>query len=109
MVSGSAALPAAVMKRWEGITGHTLLERYGMTETGMVLTNPLRGPRVPGTLLYFICFRVVLDFHGSATFSALFCSAFLGSVGLPFPSVEVAIMAEGNILKTGDFPGIHFL
>ena len=48
MVSGSAALPVSVMDRWEEITGHRLLERYGMTETGMVLTNSLHGNRVPG-------------------------------------------------------------
>ena len=28
-------------------TGHTLLERYGMTEIGMALSNPLNGPRIP--------------------------------------------------------------
>ncbi|XP_078345191.1 malonate--CoA ligase ACSF3, mitochondrial-like isoform X2 [Oculina patagonica] len=48
MVSGSAALPEPVMKRWQEITGHTLLERYGMTEIGMALSNPLHGPRLPG-------------------------------------------------------------
>jgi malonyl-CoA/methylmalonyl-CoA synthetase len=50
MVSGSAALPARVFARWEEITGHRLLERYGMTEIGMGLSNPLRGPRRPGTV-----------------------------------------------------------
>ena len=35
MVSGSAALPVSVMKKWEQISGHVLLERYGMTEIGM--------------------------------------------------------------------------
>ena len=48
MVSGSAALPVSVLEKWRDITGHTLLERYGMTETGMILTNPLNGPRIPG-------------------------------------------------------------
>ena len=47
-VSGSAALPVNVLDRWREITGHTLLERYGTTETGMVLTNPLHGERRPG-------------------------------------------------------------
>ena len=51
MVSGSAALPEPVMSRWEQITGHRLLERYGMTEIGMALTNPLKGPRIPGRSL----------------------------------------------------------
>jgi len=43
MVSGSAALPEKSMQRWKEISGHTLLERYGMTELGMILTNPLEG------------------------------------------------------------------
>ncbi len=50
MVSGSAALPVPVLERWREITGHTLLERYGMTEIGMALSNPLRGERRPGTV-----------------------------------------------------------
>ncbi|XP_004944364.1 malonate--CoA ligase ACSF3, mitochondrial isoform X1 [Gallus gallus] len=64
MVSGSAALPVPVLKKWKAITGHTLLERYGMTEIGMALSNPLRGVRVPG------------------------------SVGTPLPGVEVRIATE---------------
>ena len=50
MVSGSAALPVSVFERWREISGHTLLERYGMTEIGMGLSNPLRGERVPGSV-----------------------------------------------------------
>ncbi|XP_023280135.1 acyl-CoA synthetase family member 3, mitochondrial [Seriola lalandi dorsalis] len=50
MVSGSAALPLPTLQRWEDITGHTLLERYGMTEIGMALSNPLKGPRIPGAV-----------------------------------------------------------
>ena len=48
MVSGSAALPVTTLERWREITGHTLLERYGMTEIGMAISNPYRGERVPG-------------------------------------------------------------
>jgi malonyl-CoA/methylmalonyl-CoA synthetase len=48
MVSGSAALPIPMFERWQEITGHTLLERYGMTEIGMALSNPLHGQRLPG-------------------------------------------------------------
>jgi malonyl-CoA/methylmalonyl-CoA synthetase len=48
MMSGSAALPVQTLARWREITGHTLLERYGMTEIGMGLSNPLRGERRPG-------------------------------------------------------------
>jgi malonyl-CoA/methylmalonyl-CoA synthetase len=50
MVSGSSALPVSVLERWREITGHTLLERYGMTEIGMALSNPLHGERIPGTV-----------------------------------------------------------
>lgn len=49
-VSGSAALPVPVLNKWREISGHTLLERYGMTEIGMALTNPYKGQRVPGGL-----------------------------------------------------------
>lgn len=48
MVSGSAALPVAMLERWEQISGHRLLERYGMTEIGMALSNPLHGDRLAG-------------------------------------------------------------
>ena len=64
MVSGSAALPVATLKRWKEITGHTLLERYGMTEIGMGLSNLYRGERIPG------------------------------SVGKPLPGVEVRLVDE---------------
>ena len=48
MVSGSAALPVNILEKWKTICGHTLLERYGMTEIGMALSNPLYGERTPG-------------------------------------------------------------
>uniref|UniRef100_A0A4X2M0D6 Acyl-CoA synthetase family member 3 n=1 Tax=Vombatus ursinus TaxID=29139 RepID=A0A4X2M0D6_VOMUR len=66
MVSGSAALPVPVLERWKKLTGHTLLERYGMTEIGMALSNPLKGIRVPG------------------------------AVGTPLPGVEVCIVSENS-------------
>ena len=50
MVSGSAALPQSLFEEWEQVTGHRLLERYGLTETGMVLSNPLHGERRAGTV-----------------------------------------------------------
>ena len=64
MVSGSAALPVSTLERWKEISEHTLLERYGMTEIGMALSNPLHGERVPG------------------------------SVGRPLPGVEVRLVGE---------------
>jgi malonyl-CoA/methylmalonyl-CoA synthetase len=48
MVSGSAALPLTAFERWREISGHALLERYGMTEIGMALSGPLHGERRPG-------------------------------------------------------------
>ncbi|CAN6925810.1 unnamed protein product [Brassica oleracea] len=50
MMSGSSALPRPVMHQWESITGHRLLERYGMTEFVMAISNPLRGARKAGTV-----------------------------------------------------------
>jgi malonyl-CoA/methylmalonyl-CoA synthetase len=52
MISGSAALPVSVMERWKAISTHLLLERYGMTEIGMALSNPYDGPRVAGHVGY---------------------------------------------------------
>ncbi|MCA9736420.1 MAG: AMP-binding protein, partial [Gemmatimonadetes bacterium] len=66
MVSGSAALPVPVLERWQEMTGHILLERYGMTEIGMGLSNPLHGERRPGTVgmpLPGVAARLV-DEHG---------------------------------------------
>lgn len=52
MISGSAPLPKTVFQRWKDITSHKLLERYGMTEIGMALSNPLKEDeskkRLPG-------------------------------------------------------------
>jgi malonyl-CoA/methylmalonyl-CoA synthetase len=79
MVSGSAALPVGVFERWREISGHALLERYGMTEIGMALSNPLDGERRPGT------------------------------VGQPLPGVEVQLRDEnGRELAEAGGPGeIH--
>ena len=38
----------SVLEKWKEISGHVLLERYGMTEIGMALSNPYRGKRLPG-------------------------------------------------------------
>ena len=64
MVSGSAALPPSTLARWEEITGQRLLERYGMTEIGMALSNPLRAERrarYVGTPLPGVDVRLVDD------------------------------------------------
>ncbi len=49
-VSGSAPLPAALHQRFEEATGQRILERYGMTETVMLVSNPVEGERRPGTV-----------------------------------------------------------
>jgi malonyl-CoA/methylmalonyl-CoA synthetase len=76
MVSGSAALPASVHEQWTALTGQKLLERYGMTEIGMGLSNPYHGERRPG------------------------------AVGRPLPGVEVRLKAEdGGIVTDENVPG----
>ena len=76
MVSGSAALPASVHEQWTRLTGQELLERYGMTEIGMAISNLYRGERRPG------------------------------AVGAPLPGVEVRLKAEnGPIINAEDEPG----
>ncbi len=52
MIAGSAALPVSIMEKWQIISNHTLLERYGMTEIGMALSNPLKGKRYAGHVGY---------------------------------------------------------
>jgi len=49
-VSGSAPLPAQVLEEFRALFGHTILERYGMTETLMNLSNPYTGERRPGSV-----------------------------------------------------------
>jgi malonyl-CoA/methylmalonyl-CoA synthetase len=49
-VSGSAALPPQVLERFRELFGHTILERYGMTETFMNTSNPYAGERRAGTV-----------------------------------------------------------
>lgn len=72
-VSGSAPLPAHVLEEFRAKYGHTILERYGMTETLMNLSNPYAGERRPG------------------------------SVGFPLPGISVRILdAEGRDVHEGE-------
>jgi len=75
MVSGSAALPVQVLEQWKQISGHVLLERYGMTEIGMALSNPLHGQRRAGY------------------------------VGTPLPQVDVRLVDEGGTPVPAGTPG----
>jgi malonyl-CoA/methylmalonyl-CoA synthetase len=66
MVSGSAALPISVLEQWKNISGHILLERYGMTEMAMAISNPLNGERKPGYIgqaLPNVTIRLADDFE----------------------------------------------
>ncbi len=49
-VSGSAPLQPETWRQFKARTGHGILERYGMTEAGMITSNPLDGERRPGTV-----------------------------------------------------------
>lgn len=49
-VSGSAPLLAETHVEFSRVTGHAILERYGMTETGMNSSNPYEGERIPGSV-----------------------------------------------------------
>ncbi|MDQ2917268.1 MAG: malonyl-CoA synthase [Pseudomonadota bacterium] len=63
-VSGSAPLLPETFDAFRERTGQTILERYGMTETGMITSNPLDGVRAPGTVgrpLPGIAVRIVDD------------------------------------------------
>jgi malonyl-CoA/methylmalonyl-CoA synthetase len=72
-ISGSAPLLTETFTEFEQRTGHRILERYGMTETGMNTSNPLQGERRAGT------------------------------VGLPLPDVEVRVVnAQGAVQPAGE-------
>ena len=75
MVCGSAALPVTVMDKWQHISGQILLERYGMTEIGMAISNPYHGERKPG------------------------------HVGKPLPGVNIRLVDEQNKDVAPDQPG----
>ncbi|KAJ2670292.1 hypothetical protein GGH99_006264 [Coemansia sp. RSA 1285] len=77
-ISGSAALPASVFARWRQATGHAMLERYGMSETGMALSNDATDPdaRRPG------------------------------SVGTPLPGVRVRLVDSAGVDVTAADPSV---
>ncbi|KAG4070731.1 hypothetical protein HA402_005590 [Bradysia odoriphaga] len=70
MVSGSAPLPSSVFEKWHRISGHKLLERYGMTEIGMALSNPYIVDKIRDRIP--------------------------GQVGSPLPGVEVKLVSKGK-------------
>jgi len=74
-VSGSAPLAPHVLEAFRTRFGHTILERYGMSETLMIMTNPYDGERRAG------------------------------SVGVPFPGVSVRLVADNGSLVSDDQVG----
>jgi malonyl-CoA/methylmalonyl-CoA synthetase len=79
-ISGSAPLSPATHADWRARTGHTILERYGMTETNMITSNPYDGDRRAGT------------------------------VGMPLPGVKVRITGpDGAVLPTGEAGSIEVM
>ena len=66
-ISGSAPLLAETHRAFTARTGHAILERYGMTETNMITSNPYDGARVPGSVGYAIgdCEVIVADAQGA--------------------------------------------
>ncbi|MEL6479295.1 MAG: malonyl-CoA synthase [Pseudomonadota bacterium] len=77
-ISGSAPLLAETHVQFEARTGHRILERYGMTETGMNTSNPYDGERRAGT------------------------------VGFPLPGIEARVCdAEGRELPQGEIGQIE--
>ena len=54
VIAGSAPLLPETFAEFESRTGHRILERYGMTEAGMITSNPLDGERIPGTVGFFL-------------------------------------------------------
>ncbi len=77
-VSGSAPLLPEIFAAFRERTGHTILERYGMTEAGMITSNPLEGERIGGT------------------------------VGFPLPDVEVRVAGEdGKAAEPGEVGGLE--
>ena len=62
--SGSAPMTEAVHEAFTARTGHHILERYGMSECGMITSNPYEGDRIPGTVGYplpAVRLRVIAD------------------------------------------------
>jgi len=78
-ISGSAPLLAETHRQFEQVTGHRILERYGMTETNMNTSNPYSGDRRAGT------------------------------VGIALPGVEVIVTdpATGDRLPTGEIGNLE--
>jgi malonyl-CoA/methylmalonyl-CoA synthetase len=77
-ISGSAPLLTETFNSFKEKTGHTILERYGMSETVMLVSNPYKGPRIGG------------------------------SVGLPLPQTQVRVVKEdGTLCKVNEIGNVE--
>ncbi|XP_062206947.1 probable CoA ligase CCL8 isoform X2 [Phragmites australis] len=108
MMCGSSALPSPLMKRWEEVTGHRLLERYGMTEFVMALSNPLHGMRKEGTVgkpLPRVEAKIIME-DGTQTTTGVgeLCirSPSLFKEYWKRPEVTAESFIDGGFFKTGD-------
>lgn len=98
--SGSAALPVPLAERWRALTGDVPLERFGMTEIGVGLANPLAGPRRAGCVgapLPTVATRIVGDDGRDAEVGELWIrgpSLFLGYHGRADATQEAFAAAD---------------
>lgn len=96
--AGSAALPAADLESFERHTGHRIVERYGMSETLITLSNPVRGQRKAGTVgtpIPGVHIRVVddeLQVKGPGVMSGYWND----------PAATAQAFTDDGFLKTGD-------
>ena len=108
-VSGSAALPVSLGNRWASYAGTYPLERFGMTELGVALSNPLHGERIPGSVgtpLDGVQVRVVDDEGRDAREGQLLVggpTVFEGYFERPDADAESFVVHGGTRwFKTGD-------
>lgn len=111
-VSGSAPLLPSAFEQFQAMTGHTILERYGMSETGMLCSNPCRpteGSRVSGSVgpaLPGVQVRIVDDQdHACATneighVEVKGPNVFVGYLGMPDKTAEA--FTQDGWFRTGD-------
>lgn len=111
--SGSAPLPHSVFREFTLRTGHTICERYGMTETGIITSNPPEGQRLAGTVGYplpKVEIRVVddddklLEADEIGTVQVRGPNVFPGYWQLP--EKTAAEMTEDGFFRTGDIGSV---
>ncbi len=102
-ISGSAPLPEELFRRFRRITGHAILERYGMTEAGMITSNPYEEEgRLAGTAGYplrGVEVRVAGDFGSPGEVLVRGPNLFSGYWNAP---EKTAAAFDGDWFRTGD-------